>query len=39
MSLVLITVIIEKAGDRYTAYSPNLLGVGVTADSREEVER
>jgi predicted RNase H-like HicB family nuclease len=39
MSLVLITVIIEKAGDRYTAYSPNLLGVSVTADSREEVER
>lgn len=39
MSLVLMTVIIEKAGDRYTAYSPNLLGVSVTADSREEVER
>lgn len=39
MSLVLLTVIIEKTGDRYTAYSPNLLGVSITADSREEVER
>jgi predicted RNase H-like HicB family nuclease len=39
MSLVLIVVIIEKAEDIYTAYSPNLLGVGVTAGSREEVER
>src|SRR4051794_25433177 len=39
MSLVLLTVIIEKAGDRYTAYSPNLLGVSIMADSREDAER
>jgi predicted RNase H-like HicB family nuclease len=39
MSLVLVTVIIEKVGERYTAYSPNLLGVSITADSREDVER
>jgi predicted RNase H-like HicB family nuclease len=39
MSLVLLTVIIEKVGDRYTAYSPNLLGVSITADSREDTEQ
>lgn len=39
MSLVLITVLIEKAGDGYTAYTPNLLGVSVAAGSREDVER
>ena len=39
MSLVLLTVIIEKAGDHYTAYSPNLPGVSVTAAGREDVER
>lgn len=39
MSLVLIVVCIEKIGGRYSAYSPNLLGVNVTGDTREDVER
>jgi predicted RNase H-like HicB family nuclease len=39
MSLVLLTVIIEKVGDCYTAYSPNLPGVRVTVAGREDVER
>jgi predicted RNase H-like HicB family nuclease len=39
MSLVFLTVCIQKEGDHYSAYSPNLLGVSVTGDAREDVER
>lgn len=36
--MLIITVIIEKEGNIYTAKCPNLIGVSVTANTREEVE-
>ncbi len=35
----ILLVIIEKIGDEYAAYTPNMTGVKVTSPSREEVER
>jgi predicted RNase H-like HicB family nuclease len=32
-------VVIENEGDSWGAYAPDLPGVGVAGDSREEVER
>lgn len=32
-------VVIERDGDSWGAYCPDLAGVGVAGDSREEVER
>ena len=32
-------VVIEREGESWGAYCPNLPGVGVVGDSREEVER
>lgn len=32
-------VIIERAGDNYSAYSPDLPGCVATGDTREETER
>jgi len=32
-------VVIEQEGDSWGAFCPDLPGVGVTGDSREEVER
>lgn len=34
-----LIVVIEKEGNCYTAYSPNLLGVKITANSREAAEK
>lgn len=39
MSLVFLTICIQKEGDHYSAYSPNLLGVRITGETREGVER
>lgn len=32
-------IVIEKAGDNYSAYSPDLPGCIATGDTREETER
>ncbi len=32
-------IVIEKAGDNYSAYSPDIPGCGVAADTREETKR
>jgi predicted RNase H-like HicB family nuclease len=32
-------ILVEKADDNYSAYSPNLPGCVATGDTREEVER
>jgi predicted RNase H-like HicB family nuclease len=32
-------ILVEKADDNYSAYSPDLLGCVATGDTREEVER
>jgi len=39
MSIPIFVVVIEKTESGYTAYTPNISGVSVTAESREEVER